>query len=263
MEFSEYRQYSQGDDLRYLDWKALARTDREYLKIYEDETNLRCLLVLDASRSMQFGSGAYPKSEYARTLAATLAHFLNRQRDVVGIARFDATVTDYLPARFRPGHMKRVFSLLSRLSEGAATDFAKTIEELNRLCRKRCLIVFISDFLSDPAKWRKDLAHLSASGHDLRVLQVLDPAEETLDFGKAAQWQDIETGQQLYVDPDVARARYLERFVARQSAVADAMSELGVLHQLVITDQPLDLALLAFVRDLTAPLKRARRNNAG
>ncbi|MCB1122986.1 MAG: DUF58 domain-containing protein, partial [Verrucomicrobiae bacterium] len=106
VEFTEYRQYSPGDDLRYLDWRVLARTDREYIKKFEDETNLRCHILLDTSRSMLFGSLDYHKFDYARTLAATLAYFLLHQRDIVGLSLFDSEVRDYIPARWRPGHLR-------------------------------------------------------------------------------------------------------------------------------------------------------------
>ncbi|MFL3659703.1 MAG: DUF58 domain-containing protein, partial [Opitutales bacterium] len=111
VEFTEYRQYTQGDDLRYLDWKLLARTDREFIKKFEDETNLRCMILLDASRSMQFGSDGVSKAEYARTLAATFAYFLLKQRDVVGLALFDSELREYLPARWRPGQFRRLLAL--------------------------------------------------------------------------------------------------------------------------------------------------------
>lgn len=250
VEFSEYRQYTQGDDLRYLDWKALARTDREYLKLFEDETNLSCTIVLDSSKSMQFTSKTHPKSEYAKTLAATLSYFLLQQRDIVGIARFDQDITDYLAARWRPGHLKRVFALLERPSNGAATDIHRTLQSVTRLCRRRGIIVFISDFLSEPKTWRQPLAQLTAMGQDVRALQVLDPAEMNLEFGKAAYWEDIESGETLYLDPDTARQTYRSRFEARQSSLEEVFRSAGVRHQTITTNQAIDRALLEFVRSL-------------
>ena len=120
-EFTEYRQYSPGDDLRYLDWRAYARSDRYYIKKYEDETNLRAIILLDVSRSMRFGSGPSPKIEYARTLAATLARFLHEQRDVVGTALFDEKVQDVVPPRWRPGHLNHIYATLSREPAGRET----------------------------------------------------------------------------------------------------------------------------------------------
>src|SRR5260221_8325875 len=121
VEFTEYRAYSPGDDLRYLDWRLLARSDRYYLKRFEDETNLRCYLLVDLSRSMAFRSLAYDKAEYARTAAATIAYFLTLQRDAVGLITFDQAIQEYLPVRFRPGHMHRLMLCLERATAGQAT----------------------------------------------------------------------------------------------------------------------------------------------
>ena len=185
VEFTEYRQYSPGDDLRYLDWKALARTDREYIKKFEDETNLRCHIILDTSKSMSFGSLDYNKAEYARTLAATLAYFLLHQRDVVGLSLFDSEIRKYVPPRWRPGHLRL---LLSKLE----TNLGHALEEVAMLSRKRSLMLIVSDFLTPPETWVTQLGHLTAMSHDVRAIQILDPAEISLDFGRAAHWEDME-----------------------------------------------------------------------
>lgn len=252
VEFSEYRQYSPGDDLRYLDWKALARTDREYLKIFEDETNLSCTLVLDSSKSMAFSSALYSKFDYARTLAATLSYFLLQQRDIVGMARFEDDLCDFQPARWRPGHLKRLLALLERPANGRLTGISQSLNSIRRLCRKKGLIVIISDFLSDPTEWDRSLSHLVAEGHDVRVLQILDPAELDLEYGKPAYWEDLETGETLFVDPQHSKATYRERFESRQSLLRNLFLKAGVPHHLIRTDQALDLALLDFVRNLKA-----------
>ena len=130
VEFSEYREYTPGDDPRYLDWRLFARSDRYYVKRFEDETNLRCHLVLDTSRSMGYRSGDYSKSEYARTAAATIAYFLTLQRDAVGLVTFEDRITDYLPPRHRPGHLRRLMAMLDREPEGRATDLAGPLEQI-------------------------------------------------------------------------------------------------------------------------------------
>src|SRR4249920_831353 len=122
VEFSEYREYTPGDDPRYLDWRLYARSDRYYVKRFEDETNLRCYLVVDTSRSMGYRSGTYSKSDYARTAAATIAYFLATQRDAVGLLLFEDRITEYLPARYRPGHLHRLMAALDRDPEGRATN---------------------------------------------------------------------------------------------------------------------------------------------
>ncbi|MBK1877050.1 DUF58 domain-containing protein [Pelagicoccus mobilis] len=258
VEFSEYRQYSPGDDLRYLDWKALARTDREYLKIFEDETNLICTLALDSSRSMSFGSGAFPKFEYARTLVATLSYFMLQQRDVVGLARFEDDISDFVPARWRPGHLKWLLASLERPANGEATDIARSLRAIRRVSRKRGIIVIVSDFLSDPDTWERALSHLSTMGHDVRALQVLDPVELDLEFGKAAYWEDLESGESIYVDPNEMRSRYQERFQKRQKRLVEAFLNCGVRYHTIQTNEPLDQALLDFVRELRSPNKIRR-----
>ena len=248
VEFTEYRQYSPGDDLRYLDWKALARTDREYIKKFEDETNLRCHIILDTSKSMSFGSLDYNKAEYARTLAATLAYFLLHQRDVVGLSLFDSEIREYVPPRWRPGHLRLLLSKLETKAQGRATNLGHALEEVAMLSRKRSLILVVSDFLSSPDDWATELGHLAAMRHDIRAIQVLDPAEKTLDFGKAAHWEDMESGQRLYIDPEVAKQEYQEKLSAHQSKVRTAIEERGVAFQSVTTDTPLDYVLLDLIK---------------
>ena len=229
-EFTEYRQYSPGDDLRYLDWRVLARTDRHFLKKFEEETNLRCFLLVDASRSMRFASAGVTKADYARTLIATLAWFLHQQRDVVGTALFDEHVHDVVPPRWRAGHLRHVFATLSREPVGRDTNLAVALQETARLCRRRSLIVIVSDFLTSATNWSPALNELTAAGHDVRALQVLDPAEVTLDkFGNAAVWEDLETGQTRYIDPSQARAGYRQRFDAHAATLGnrDVVRHLG------------------------------------
>src|SRR4029453_14415245 len=148
IEFTEYRPYTPGDDPRYLDWRLPPRTDRYFIKKFEDETNLRCHLLLDRSRSMTFGSGSFPKADYARTLAATLAYFLAQQGDATGLLTFDETVRDYLPARHRPGHLRHLMLALEKPAEGQATDLTAPLRRIAELVRKRGLVVLISDLLA-------------------------------------------------------------------------------------------------------------------
>lgn len=199
---------------------------------------------------MQFGSSAHTKFEYAKTLVATLSYFLLQQRDIVGLARFESQITDYLDARWRPGHLKRIFALLAKGADGAATNINESLEQLTRLLHKRGLVVLVSDFLSDPDEWQTQLSQLSATGHDVRAIQVLDPTEISLEFGKAAYWEDIETEEVIYVDPQQLKKRYQKRFEERQQKLTDAFSASKVSHQIITTEQPLDLALLNFVRNL-------------
>src|SRR5690349_1931305 len=148
VEFTEYRQYTEGDDPRYVDWRVLARSDRYFIKKFEDETNLRCYLLADNRRSMSFSSIGYTKANYAATLAATLAYFLYLQGDAVGLLTFDQQVRDYLPARHRTGHLRHLMLALEKPSVGQATNLAAPLKQLVEIVRKRSLVVFISDFLT-------------------------------------------------------------------------------------------------------------------
>jgi uncharacterized protein (DUF58 family) len=248
VEFSEYRQYTPGDDPRYLDWRLFARTDRYYVKRFEDETNLRCHIVLDTSRSMNYRSLDYSKSEYARTAAATIAYFLGLQRDAVGLLTFEDRITDYLPPRHRPGHLRRLLAMLDREPRGRATDLAGPLEEIAATVKKRGLILLLSDLLAPADGLRSRLGYLRSRGHEVMVLRVLDPAEVAFTFGTPAMFQDLESGRELYINPDAARAGYLTRFTAHAAEIERACSDLAIDFRSITTDSPLELILFNFLK---------------
>src|SRR5436309_16004128 len=148
VEFTEYRQYTAGDDPRYLDWRLFARSDRYYIKKFEDETNLRCHLLVDNSRSMDFGSQPYTKEKYANTLAATLAYFLYLQGDAVGLLTFDEQIRDYLPARHRTGHLRHMMLALEKPAGGTFTDLGAPLKRIAEMVTRRALMVLITDLLA-------------------------------------------------------------------------------------------------------------------
>jgi len=219
VEFSEYRQYSPGDDPRYLDWKLFARTDRYYLKRFQEETNLRCHLVVDLSRSMGYGSIDYTKVDYARTAAATLAYFLAMQRDAVGLVTFDERIADYLPARYRPGHLHRLMVCLERAVAGKSTNLASPLEQVAATVRKRGMLVLISDLLAPPEALQAHLGLLRSQGHEIVLLRVLDPTEVDFKFDNAATFVDLESNRDLYIDPAAARQIYMRNFSAHEQAI--------------------------------------------
>jgi uncharacterized protein (DUF58 family) len=247
VEFTEYRQYSDGDDLRYLDWRLFARSDRYYIKRFEDETNLRCYLLVDLSRSMGFGSLGYSKADYTKTAAATFAYFLSTQRDAVGLTTFDERIGDYLPARFRPGHMHRIMLALERAPAGSSTDLAAPLEQVARTTSKRGLVVLLSDLLAPIETLEKNLGYLRSRGHEVVVMRVLDPAETEFRFEESAVFHDLESGRQLYVEPQAVREHYLARFAEHAEAICRACSRLGIDFYRLTTDQPLELALFDFL----------------
>lgn len=264
VEFTEYRPYTPGDDPRYLDWRLLARTDRFFIKKFEDETNLRCLLLVDNSRSMTFGSKSYTKAEYANTLAATLAYFLNQQGDAVGLLTFDESVREYLPPRNRPGHLRQLMLALEKPAGGKATDLVSPLKHVAELLRKRGLIVLTSDLLAPIETLENSLALLTASGHEVLVFQVLDPAEIDFAFDTASRFEDMESGRDLFLDPALARANYQRRFEAHATEVRAICERLGCTVQRVVTDKPLEFALFDFLKARAArsklTIRRANRS---
>jgi uncharacterized protein (DUF58 family) len=258
VEFTEYRQYTFGDDPRYLDWRVYARSDRYYIKKSEDETNLRCHLLVDHSRSMGYGSGGYTKAQYAGTLAATLAYFLFTQGDAVGLATFDDRIRQYLPARNRPSYLRALMLGLETAPQGSTTDLGPPLQRLARMLTKRGLIVVLSDLLTSIDRLEPDLGCLAAGGHDVIVFHILDPTELDFEFRTPALFQDVESGRNMYVDPAAARKGYqrlLERHLARTRSICQS---LGVDYHLFPTDRPFDLALLEFLQHRLYRRKRIR-----
>ncbi len=255
VEFSEYRQYSPGDDLRYLDWRLYARTDRYYIKRFEDETNMRCYLLLDMSRSMGFGSLSYNKEEYAKTTAATIAYFLSLQRDAVGLVTFDERIGEYVPARFRSGHLHRLMMCLEKTLAGTATRLEPPIEQIASTVTKRGLIILISDLLAPVDTLETQLGYLRSRGHEVVLLRILDPAEVNFQFESPAMFEDLESGRELYVDPATIRNSYLEKFTAHAQQIRQSCSNLGVDFYELTTDQPLEIALFDL---LHARMRRGR-----
>ncbi len=247
VEFSEYRPYTIGDDLRALDWKLFARSDRYYIKKFEDETNRRCYLILDQSKSMAFGSLEYSKIEYARTLVATIAYYLTLQRDSVGLMTFDDAIGDFISARHRPGHLRQILVCLSRPVRGSGTDLEEPLKQIAALVRRRGLIILVSDLLAPAETLRTNLAYLRSRGHEVVILRTLDPSELELKIESPSMVVDMESGKEIYLDPEAARATYLEQFNEHQRNVQSICDSLGIDLYQIRTDQSLEQVLFDFV----------------
>jgi uncharacterized protein (DUF58 family) len=250
VEFSEYRQYTPGDDVRYIDWKLFGRSDRYYLKKFEDETNLRCYFLVDLSRSMSFASetmGGKTKADYAITVAASLRYFLSKQGDATGMLSFDSAIRDYMPARNRPGHLHQMMLTLDKPASGKETNLGAPLKRIAELVNKRGLIVLISDLLSPYETFADALTQLRAFGHEVVVFQILDPAEIDFKYSSSSQFEDLETGSTIYIDPDKVRADYQAGFNAHQQRIHELCAHQGITHQILRTDQPLELALFHFL----------------
>ncbi len=251
VEFSEYRPYVLGDDPRNLDWKLMARTDRYYVKQYEDETNRRCYIAIDHSRSMNYGNGQVTKAQYAQTLAATLAYFLHAQRDAVGVITCGTDSSEFLPPLHRRGHLQHLMHVLEQPSEGRQTSLADGLSKLAGLSRRRGLVVLISDLLTDPASLEKPLGYLRGRGHQVLMLRVLERGEIDLQLPSSLLLRDLETGREIYVDPEQARQTYVARFQQHAQALNDICQRRGARLFTVTIDQPLEFALLELIGTFT------------
>ncbi|MCC9644104.1 DUF58 domain-containing protein [Rhodopirellula sp. JC740] len=247
VEFSEYRSYSPGDDPRGLDWKLFARTDRYYIKKFEDETNRRCHLLVDQSQSMAYGSLEYSKMDYARTLAATLAYFLTLQRDHVGLMTFDEAIADVVPARSRTGHLRQILACLDRPTAGKGTNLNRPLSQIAAVTQRRGLVVLISDMLAPTDELQRSLALLRSRQHEVIVLRVLDPNEVEISVDQSKVLVDMETGRKIQVDPDATRRSYQTAFREHADGLQAICNAVGAAIYTTTTDQPLQDSLSDFV----------------
>jgi uncharacterized protein (DUF58 family) len=262
VEFTEYRQYTQGDDPRYLDWRVYARSDRYFIKKFEDETNLRCHLLMDQSRSMEFGTRGYTKAQYAATMAATLSYFLHLQGDAVGLLTFNDQVREYFPARHRKGHLRQIMLALEKPTAGRDTDLNAPIERITTLIRKRGLVSLISDFFAPLDRLERNLMALTAGGHEMNVFQVLDPAELNLGLEKPSLFEDSESNRRIYIDPAAAREEYMKKLEAHCAALRAICRKLGISYHLLSTAQPMEIALFEFLQERMRRGRQTRRTSA-
>jgi uncharacterized protein (DUF58 family) len=247
VEFAEYRQYLPGDDLSTIDWKVFARSDRYYVKKYEEETNLRAHVLLDVSGSMSYGSGAMTKRDYGSCLAASLAYLMNRQRDAAGLVTFDERILGWLQPSIRPGHLRALLLTLDKLPSGARTDAGPPLHQLADSLAKRGMIVLISDLLDEPAPVIDGLKHFRFRGNDVLVLHVLDHAELTFPFDRPITFRDMETGQEVIASPSEVREHYLAGIRGLVDTYQRELRSVGIDYQLVDTSEPLDRALLSYL----------------
>ena len=248
-EFTEYRQYNQGDDLRYLDWRLLGRTDRYFIKKYRADTNTQCHLLIDTSASMNYaGNTSITKLQYAQFLAASIAYLLNRQQDSVGLVAFDKKVHTHVPARNRTGHMRTIFGHLSQIVPGEETNLSESLHQLADILTRRGIVVVISDFYDSPERLKEAFQHLRFKGHDLVAFHVLDQNE--LDFrfdDPVLLLEDAETQEQMPVLPDVVMNGYRERVRRHVDEMRRCAAANNVDYEMMTTKQPLDYALFSFL----------------
>ena len=247
VEFAEYRQYSAGDEIRHIDWKVFGRTDRYYIKQYEEETNLACYVVLDCSASMGYGSGKLTKLQYGSYLAASLAYFMINQRDATGLVLFDDKLRTMLPPRSRLTHLHLLLSSLENQKAGASTNIARPLHDMAEGIRKRGLIILISDLYDQPDQVLSALQHLKFQGSDLIVFQIADPAELKFPFDKLTEFVDPETGESILATAEAMRKPYLAAMQTFFAEYRRGCADLKIDYHLFDTATPLELALSEYV----------------
>jgi uncharacterized protein (DUF58 family) len=245
VEFAEHRQYQPGDEPRYVDWKLLARTDRLYVKQFEEETNLRSMLVLDASASMAWSGtpGGITKLDYASRLAAALSLVLLRQRDAVGLVTFDDTVRSITPARVRAGHWQSLARSLAAIQPGMGTAAEPALRQVVGALRRRGMVVFISDLLLDRTLTLKALKFLRHRGHEVLVLHIADPAELALTPGDETRFRDLESEASVTLAPTEWAGAYRSTVEGVVRAWGMACRAAGMHYALVPTDMTFGAAL--------------------
>lgn len=248
VEFSEYRQYMPGDPMRDIDWKAYGKTDRLYVKRYEEETNLKAYLLLDASASMAYGSGPLTKFQYAAYTTAALAHLMLRQRDAVSLVTFDENIRTYLPPRSVGSHLHALLNTLQKSSpEGADTDLASAFHDLAERIKRRGLVVVLSDLFDDPDRLLSGLKHFRHRKHEVVVFHVLDPRERDLDFGRETRFVDLETGAQIATEPWHIAPDYRKYMDALIDRFRRECRESLIDYVLIDTSEPFDVALFNYL----------------
>ncbi len=292
VDFAEHRAYMPGDDIRRIDWRLYARTDRYHMKEFEADTNTNVSVLVDISPSMRFASGALSKLDYARYLAASLLWFSHRQRDRVGLVTFDDDVVDYVPCSAK--HLRVALQALGRLDAGAAVDqgqgpgagpgpekssastgarsqavderlssvYGPPLDKISHEFRRRSILVVISDLYDEPERVVAAIARLRNRGNDSLVMHVLDPAELEFPYDEASGFRDLETGEQIPVVPEQLREQYRALIAGHVDALRRKMAERGIDYALFDTSKPLDYALFEYLAHRQRLRSSGRRPDA-
>ncbi len=252
VEFAEHRQYMPGDDIKHVDWKVYGKTNRFYVKQFEEETNLKAYLLLDASASMGYTSGGISKLQYAAYLAGALAYMMIRQRDAVGLVTFDQKIRRYLPPRSVTSYLNQILLELDRTTSSDATDLAGALHHMAERIKRRGLIILFSDLLDNPQGVMSGLRHFRHRNHEVIVFQILDPRELSFDFGQDAVFKDLESQEEMNTQPWHIRSDYQRQIQDFNNQYKKFCREHQIEFLSLNTKASYDLALLEYL------LKRKR-----
>jgi uncharacterized protein (DUF58 family) len=248
VEFAEHREYVPGDDLRHLDWKVFGKTDRYYIKRYEEETSLTCHLIVDGSESMRYtGEAGVSKFDYAATAAASLAYLILKQQDFVGMAVFDERIRSFVPPSNNPVHMKSLTHELSEAGSEPKTDVGMVLTEVATRIRQRGMVILISDLFDDPDRILKGLKRMRAKEMDIVVFHILDDEEIRFPFQRMYRFEGMESLLKLTADPRALRAEYLKVFGQYRERLRRGCLQQSIDYKMVNTTHMLDIVLTAFL----------------
>jgi uncharacterized protein (DUF58 family) len=247
VEFSDHREYNSGDPIKNIDWKIVAKTDRYYVKRFEEETNLRCYILLDHSRSMFYGSGESTKIDYACRLTAALTWLMIGQKDATGLVTFNQEITSMLPPKAYRGYLAQIFKVLSELEPKDSTRFLDNLHKVAETIRKRSLIILISDLLDEPESVLEGLKHFRSRHHEVLVFHITDLQEDNFRFRQETEFVDCESGEKITVNPWQIRGEYLNRYAEHIGALKAGCHQYQVEYNPVSTATPIDELLLKYL----------------
>jgi uncharacterized protein (DUF58 family) len=248
VEFAEHRPYMPGDEIRHIDWKIYGKRDRYYIKQYEEETNLKAYVILDASRSMAYASkGNLPKITYASHLVAALSYMMIKQQDAVGLAVYDEQVTTYLPPHATKAYLRQILVALERVKAGNRTGGGKSLHQIADRIRRRGLVIIVSDLLDNPDEIIAALKHFRHKKNEVIIMHVLDPLERSFAFDADAEFKDMETDERLLTQPWQIRGSYRETMGAFLEKYKRECRENYIDYVLLDTTTPYDVALFQYL----------------
>ena len=247
VEFAEYREYAPGDDLRYLDWRVLARSDRHFIKQFEAETNLNCYVLLDTSGSMDFTTAEQTRLDYGASLAACLSLLMLRQGDQVGLITYDTAVRHFIPPRGNARHFSAIVQALETVKPGGDTNTTGVLHEIAERIRRRSMVIIISDFFDDVEELLRSLQHLRHRHAEVIILHLLDDTEIEFPFDRITMFEGMELGEQIVVDPRVVAAGYRQRFTRYLQELRQGCIEKNIDYRRMMLSEPFDNALTTYL----------------
>lgn len=249
VEFSEHRPYMQGDQLKDIDWKIYGKSDRYYIKQYEEETNLTAHIFLDISKSMKFGSEEnLSKLEYGKILAASLAYLLIQQQDAVGLGLYSEKIESFLPPKSTRVYLQNILKSIHNAEGSSKTNTAASLESMSDKIKRRGMVILISDFFDDISSILNVLKKLYYQKNDVLVFQILDPLEESFAFDRNAVFVDMETNEEITTQPYQIQRAYKEAFGEYLSRLKKGCLNYGIEYNLLTTSESFETALLSFIK---------------